>query len=330
MWSFWKSKQTTEGFHILATAVGMICHDWCFLDPYTKGKKGKESKNEGWILQCGKNLGNPIKFLFKTLCQNMDIRAELNSKKSRLWFAFSKVTLHHSAINVHGWSWVEKNIFFFDNFPFKIHGSLVISGEKSLISIQQSKWKLLQLQNANSSICGCLSQDLPNNSKRFTGEIMRERFSMKLTWKTPVNSMVGSDEISDFVMVGTFSGANWLLVSASFSSKLPIGQRSLRQGADVRWKFWAYIYIYEYMYILKHVCISMYIYVYYICVYICLYTYIYMYVYTNICLLRYENLSLWFWSCETFQRNSFWCRQKKLFNITFRMCFWLCNHSCDG
>lgn len=143
MWSFWKSKQTTEGFHILATAVGMICHDWCFLDPYTKGKKGKESKNEGWILQCWKNLGNPIKFLFKTLCQNMDIRAELNSKKSRLWFAFSKVTLHHSAINVHGWSWVEKNIFF-----------LTISPSKSMDLWwfrERNHWFLSSNQSGNSS-----------------------------------------------------------------------------------------------------------------------------------------------------------------------------------
>ena len=108
MWSFWKSKQTTEGFHILAMAVGMICHDRCFLDPYIKGKKGKESKNESWSLQCG-NLGNPTELLFKTTCQNMDIRGELTSKKSRLCFAFSKVTLHHFAINVHGWSWMEKN-----------------------------------------------------------------------------------------------------------------------------------------------------------------------------------------------------------------------------
>lgn len=64
----------------------------------------------------------------------------------------------------------------------------------------------------------------------------------------------------------TFSGANWLLVSASGWSAFPIGQRSLRQGADI----------------LKHVCISMYIYVYYICVYICLYTYIYICMYIQI------------------------------------------------
>ena len=75
-------------------------------------------KNETWTWGSVRIVEIQPNLLLKKTMQNMDIRAELTSKKSRLRFAFSKVTLPHIA-----------------NFPFKMHGSLVISGEKSWICI---------------------------------------------------------------------------------------------------------------------------------------------------------------------------------------------------
>lgn len=105
MWSFSKSKQTTEGFTVTFWWRHRFFwrEKWAFIcswqkNPYPWGLEF--AVWESW---------NPTKFLFKTTCQNMSIRGELTSKKSKLWFAFSKVTLHHFAINIHGWSWMEKN-----------------------------------------------------------------------------------------------------------------------------------------------------------------------------------------------------------------------------